>query len=122
MLCVQCADIGHTRDPYIQLGFFLKISDKIVLVLDNLSTHKENSLIKTFGSKEGKEIWDRFEVHYTPVHASWLNQAEMAIAKLSRQCLGRGRPQNIARLKGKIRCWTKQTNSRPVPSNVATAK
>lgn len=24
-------------------------------------------------------IWSRFEVHYTPKHASWLNQAEIAI-------------------------------------------
>jgi hypothetical protein len=36
----------------------------------------------------GKEIWDRFTIHYTPTHGSWLNQAEIEIGIFSRQCLG----------------------------------
>lgn len=58
-----------------------KYSDakKIVLVMDNLSTHKEKHLIECFGEKEGRRLWARFEPHYTPKHASWLNQAEIAL-------------------------------------------
>jgi len=41
------------------------------------------------------EIWDRFTVHYTPTHGSWLNQAEIEIGIFSRQCLGKRRnPQS----------------------------
>ena len=36
----------------------------------------------------GSEIWNRFTVHYTPKHGSWLNQAEIEIGLFSRQCLG----------------------------------
>ena len=37
----------------------------------------------------GSEIWDRFTIHYTPKHGSWLNQAEIEIGLFSRQCLGK---------------------------------
>ena len=31
----------------------------------------------------------RFTVHYTPKHASWLNQAELALSVMARMCLGK---------------------------------
>ena len=67
------------------------VVDKIVLVMDNLSTHKVKSLLDCYGEKEGDVLWNKFEVHYTPKHGSWLNQAEIAIGMYSRQCLGDGR-------------------------------
>jgi len=63
----------------------------IHLVVDNLNTHTEESLIKTFGEKEGRRLWGRFTVHYTPKHGSWLNQAEIAICVMSRAVLKRSR-------------------------------
>jgi hypothetical protein len=39
------------------------------------------------GARVGGESWDRFTVHYTPTHGSWLNQAEVEIGIFSRQCL-----------------------------------
>jgi hypothetical protein len=50
------------------------------------------------------KLWDRFEIHHTPVHASWLNQAEVAIGMYSRQCLGDGRVGDIDSLKNKDYC------------------
>ena len=38
----------------------------IHLVLDNLNTHREKSLIATFGAQAGHRLWRRFTVHYTP--------------------------------------------------------
>ena len=73
--------------------------EKIVLVMDNLSTHKEKHLIEYYGEDEGKKLWNKFEVHYTPKHGSWLNQAEIAIGMYSRQCLGDGRIGTIENLK-----------------------
>ena len=60
----------------------------IHLVMDNLNTHKRKSLIDAFGEEIGSEIWNRFTVHYTPTHGSWLNQAEIEISLFARQCLG----------------------------------
>src|SRR5438128_1235972 len=43
----------------------------------------------------GEQLWDRFTVHYTPVHGSWLNQAEIEISVLAGQCLGKRRMGSI---------------------------
>jgi hypothetical protein len=55
---------------------------------------------------------DRFEIHHTPVHASWLNQAEIAIGMYSRQCLGDGRVGDLGSLKTKTAAWNKAANKR----------
>ncbi len=39
---------------------------KIVLVQDNLSTHKPASLYKAFPASEARRLAERFEWHYTP--------------------------------------------------------
>lgn len=83
---------------------------KIVLVMDNLSTHKEKHLIECFGEQAGKALWDRFEVHYTPKHGSWLNQAEIAIGIYSRQCLGDGRVGDMVNLTRQTKAWNKRAN------------
>jgi len=85
---------------------------KIVLVMDNLSTHREKSLINYYGEAEGRKLWNRFEIHYTPKHASWLNQAEIAIGMYSRQCLGDGRIGDIENLKTETQAWNKRANKK----------
>lgn len=59
-----------------------------------------------------RKIGDRFEIHHTPVHASWLNQAEIAIGRYSRQCLGDGRLGDLETLKSKTAAWNKAANKR----------
>lgn len=59
----------------------------IHLVMDNLSTHTLKALTDAFGQTEGRRLWARFTVHYTPKHASWLNQAEITIGILNRTAL-----------------------------------
>ena len=92
-------------------------AEKIILIMDNLSTHKEKHLIECFGEKEGRRLWARFEPHYTPKHASWLNQAEIAIGMYSRQCLGDGRIGDIANLKVQTKAWNKRTNRKATEIN-----
>ena len=79
---------------------------------DNLNTHSEKSLIEFYGEEKGKKIWNRFEVHYTPKHASWLNQAEIAIGMFSRQCLGNRRVGDIYKLKEITTHWNKSINKK----------
>ena len=90
---------------------------KIVLVMDNLATHKEKHLIDFYGEQEGKKLWNKFEVHYTPKHGSWLNQAEIAIGMYSRQCLGDGRIGTIENLKLQTSAWNKRANIKKVKIN-----
>lgn len=87
-------------------------SKKVTLVMDNLSTHKEQSLIDFYGKEEGSRLWKKFDVHYTPKHASWLNQAEIAIGMYSRQCLGDGRVGKLENLKSQTKAWNKRINQK----------
>ena len=89
-----------------------KYAKKIVIVMDNLGTHKKKSLIDFYGKKKGEKIWNRFEVHHTPKHASWLNQAEIAIGMYSRQCLGDGRVNDLENLKKMTSYWNKSINKK----------
>ena len=83
---------------------------KIHLVMDNLSTHTRKSLIDHLGPKRGANLWNRFEVHYTPKHGSWLNQAEIAISMFSRGCLGKDRIATCATLAKRAAAWTCRMN------------
>ena len=48
-------------------------ASKIVLVQDNLSTHKPASLYEAFPAVEARRLVERLEWHYTPRHGSWLD-------------------------------------------------
>jgi len=85
---------------------------KIILVMDNLSTHKEKPLIELFGEHEGRKLWSKFHVTYTPKHASWLNQAEIAIGMYARQCLGGTRMPDLTTLTKKTAFWNRAINSK----------
>ena len=61
----------------------------IRVVLDNLNTHTPAALYEAFPPAEARRVLRKLEFHYTPVHASWLNMAELEFSMLSRQCLGR---------------------------------
>lgn len=82
---------------------------KIHLVMDNLSTHTEKSLTDTYG-KLGRRLWRHFKVHFTPKHASWLNQAEIEISRLSREVLGKDRIGTMAGLRRRLTPWALKAN------------
>ncbi len=64
-------------------------AERIVLVTDNLNTHKPACLYEAFAPEEAFGLMQRFEWHYTPEHGSWLNVAEIELSILARQCLAR---------------------------------
>ena len=93
---VKCTD-RHTAVDYAQV--LKDLSDthfpnaaKIVLVQDNLNTHKPASLYEVFPAAEARRLVERFEWHYTPKHGSWLDMAESELSVLSGQCLDRRIP------------------------------
>ena len=82
----------------------------IHLVMDNLNTHGRKSLVKRYGEKLGGLLWNRFTVHYTPKHGSWLNQAEIEVSLLSRQCLGQRRIGDLSALRREVHAWERRIN------------
>ena len=84
-------------------------AEKIVLVMDNLNTHRPASLYDAFAPAEAKRIWDRLELHYTPKHGSWLNIAECEFSVLSRQCTNR-RIADADLLQAEVTAWQAERN------------
>ena len=81
----------------------------IQLVLDNLNTHFEGSLIETFGKRKTNRLMKKIRFIYTPKHASWLNMAEIEINIMDRQCTG-GRIESKERLETDVTIWSKERN------------
>jgi hypothetical protein len=88
-------------------------AEKIVLVMDNLNTHKAASLYEVFEPAEARRLLDQLEIHYTPKHGSWLNMAETELSVLSRQCLDR-RIDNPSELTGEVAAWQQRRNDAEV--------
>jgi hypothetical protein len=82
----------------------------IHLVLDNLNIHRRKALADVFGAEMAAEVWNRFPVHYTPTHGSWLNQAEIEIGMFSRQCLGKRQIPSLKTLRAEARAWNRRIN------------
>ncbi len=102
-------------DYLLDIAIHYPGADTIHLVLDNLSSHTRKAVVDRFGEKAGSWLWDRFTLHYTPKHGSWLNQAEIAIGLFSRQCLGQRRIADRASLRKETRAWSRRMNRRRIP-------
>jgi hypothetical protein len=85
------------------------VAETIVLVMDNLNTHKVASLYEAFDPAEARRLINKLEIHYTPKHGSWLNMAEIELSVLTRQCLDRRIPDQ-ATLTSEINAWQQQRN------------
>lgn len=92
-------------------------AETIHLVMDNLSTHTRKAMVDRFGKEQGGALWDRFTIHYTPTHGSWLNQAEIEISLFSRQCLGKRRIGDQDTLRAEARAWNRRVNRKRVKIN-----
>jgi DDE superfamily endonuclease len=113
---VHFTKVTPTRSSPEFADFLLSIAEHypaahtIHLVMDNLSTHTRKALVERFGEEDGGWLWERFTVHYTPKHGSWLNQAEIEIGLFSRQCLGKRRIGDIFTLRRQAKAWNRSAN------------
>lgn len=65
---------------------------------------------------EARRLCQRFEVHYTPKHASWLNMAEIELSVLDRHCLSHRLP-SLQIPSQQVAAWTTQRNQAEVTIN-----
>jgi hypothetical protein len=111
----------HTAVDYVQI--LKDLSDKqfpsvaqIVLVQDNLNTHKPASLYEALSAAEARRLVERIEWHHEPKHGSWLDMAESGLGVVSSQCLDRRIPDKQA-LSEEVAAWDDDRNN-----NYAEAK
>ena len=86
-------------------------ADRIILVMDNLNTHKVASLYKKHRPEEAFRLRKRLEIHYTPKHGSWLDIAEIELNVMTKQCLSR-RIESIDKLKSELSVWESERNAK----------
>ena len=84
-------------------------AERIRLVVDNLNTHNESAFFETYAPEEAQRILDRIEFHYTPIHASWLNVAEIEIGVMDTECTRRRIPEKET-LRKEVSAWTNRHN------------
>jgi DDE superfamily endonuclease len=95
------------------LDVWYPAADRVVLVLDNLSTHTPAALYETFEPGEARRLVERLEIHYTPKHGSWMNMAELELSVLARQCLDRRIP-DMGMLRREAAAWEESRNAAAV--------
>jgi DDE superfamily endonuclease len=88
-------------------------AEVVVLVMDNLNTHKLASLYEAFPPEQARRMTEKLEIHHTPKHGSWLNMAEIELSVLAGQCLDR-RIASEAELRGEVEPWEAERNERQV--------
>ena len=88
--------------------------------MDNLNTHTLASLYEAFEPAEARRLAERFEIHYTPKHGSWLNVAEIQLSVLARQCLDQ-RIASRVELAALLNAWSARRKNRPVVWRFTTA-
>ena len=100
-------DFAYCMKSLVDVHF--PLAKIIRVVIDNLNIHTPAALYETFEAKEARRILKKLEFHYTPKHGSWLNQVEIELSVLSRQCLERRIP-NKETLKQEIAAWEESRN------------
>ena len=93
---------------WIEKTYYSK-EDKIIVVQDNLNTHKYGSFYENLPVERACELRKKLEFHFTPIHGSWLNMAEIEFSSLSRQCLDRRISSKDEMIK-EVSAWQKPRN------------
>ena len=82
---------------------------QVHLVMDNYGTHK-TAAIKAWFARH-----PRFQVHFTPTSASWINQVERWFATLTEKYIRRGTHRSTQQLEQAIRKYLELNNANPKP-------
>jgi transposase len=85
-------------------------AEKIVLVCDNLNIHTISALYEASPPEEARSLARRVEIHYAPIHGSWLNMAEIEFSNLINNGLKQRIP-TIKQLNAEAKAWERRKNS-----------
>jgi len=103
----------HRHQEFLR---FLKLIDDAVpedldlhLICDNYATHKTPEV------KKWLLRHPRFQLHFTPTSASWLNLVERWFAELTNRKLRRSAHRTVTELEADLRQWTNAWNKNPKP-------
>ena len=91
-------------------------ANKIRLVLDNLNTHDISAFYENLPADRAFALAQRYEFHFTPKAASWLNMIEIEFSALARLCLNRRIP-TIEKLESEVMAIIADRNRKRIKIN-----
>ena len=100
----------HLSESYPQ-------AKKIIVVQDNLNTHQTSSFYDQLPADQARALAERFEFHYTPKGASWLNMIEIEFSALSKQCLSGRRIATKQLLEQQLKAIVEHRNDKGIKIN-----
>jgi len=84
---------------------------QVHIVWDNLNTHRAQAVWDDFNARHA----NRFVFHFTPLHASWVNQIELLFGIYARRVLRHASHSSIAQLRERTEAFMAQRNQAPQP-------
>lgn len=84
---------------------------QVHIVWDNLNTHRAQAVWEDFNVRHDH----RFVFHFTPLHASWVNQIELLFGIYSRRVLRHSSHSSIQHLRERTEDFMKKRNQAPKP-------
>jgi len=110
------AQASKTRNSEDFIGFLdytnqhlPRSAERVIAIVDNLSTHTTNAV------EEWLDDHPRWELVFTPKHASWLNQVEIFFSILARQLLKHGAFDSEADLAEQMLAYIENYNQTATP-------
>jgi transposase len=84
---------------------------QVHVVWDNLNTHRAQAIWQAFNTRHGS----RFHFHFTPLHASWVNQIELWFARYTRRVLRHASHTSTAHLRERTGQFVREHNQAARP-------
>ena len=107
-----CIAATHKSSDFIEwlqtVDSFYPKELKIVILLENLSSHISQETREWLDEKQG-----RFEFVFTPKHASWLNEIESFFSSMARSVLRGIRVKNIKEMTSRLLQYISINNNNP---------
>lgn len=108
---------SHARHRSIEFLNFLKQIDRtwpddgreLHIIMDNYATHKTENV------RSWLRRHPRFQIHFTPTGASWINLVERFFAKITNEAIRRGSFASTKQLKKAMDDYIELHNQAPVP-------
>ncbi len=118
LTCRRFVQIRKRRTKHDYAEFMKKLATRypnakvIRLVQDNLNIHSAGSFYERFSFEEARKLTKKFDFHYTPKNACWLNMAELELSAIVVECLGKRRISNMNILNKEVQICVKDRNKR----------
>lgn len=110
------ADCGDRRTQADLLAFMERLAaaypdQQVHVVWDNLNTHRAQAVWQAFNARHA----GRFHFHFTPLHASWVNQIELWFARYTRRVLRHASHTSTAHLRERTAQFVRTHNQAARP-------